>query len=168
MGRYLDIATSSTQVQRHDSTDDKGLGGFAASKNGNAGDRSNTGDDGAVFFVADQRQRNRRLLADRGEPGEISESSERRSGEISLRCIHGTTVSVCDLCSGYARWLIAGGDARIAEARSNPEAARRAFWREAAMVSRLPRQRNGEMPDGGPPPSGRHRVRRATCPHQNS
>ena len=109
------------------------MGGFTASTNENAGYRSNTDDDGAVFFAADQRQRNRRRLENRGEHGEESETSERRSGEVSLRCLHGTTVSACALCSGYARWLIAGGDARIAEARRNPEAARRAFWREAAM-----------------------------------
>ena len=133
MGRYLDIATSPTQVQRDDGTDDKGSGSFAVLEDENAGDRSNTGDDDAVFFAADQRQRNRRLLEDYGEHGERSELSERRSGEVSPRCLHGATVAACALCSGYARWLIAGGDARITEARRNPEAARRAFWREAAM-----------------------------------
>ena len=111
MGRYLDIATSVTQAQRDEAT----------------------GDDGAVFFAVDPRQRNRRLLQDRGEPGETSESSERRSAEVPLHCLHGTTVVECALCSGYARWLIAGGDARISEARRNPDAARRAFWRAAAM-----------------------------------
>jgi hypothetical protein len=133
VGRYLDIATSATQAKSDEATVDKGSGGFAASKNENAGARSNTDDDGAVFFAVDPRQRNRRRLENHEEQGEESELSERRSGKISLRCLHGTTVTECALCSGYARWLIAGGDARIAEARSNPEAARRVFWQETAM-----------------------------------
>jgi hypothetical protein len=66
VGRYLDIATSATQAKSDEAMGDKGSGGFAASKNENAGDRSNTDDDGAVFFAADLRQRNRRLLEDRG------------------------------------------------------------------------------------------------------
>jgi hypothetical protein len=132
VGRYLDLATSATQAKSDEDTGGKGPGGFAVSKNENAGDRNNTDDDGAVFFAADPRQRNRRLLEDRWEHGEKSESSERRSAEFPLSCIHGVTVAACALCSGYARWLIAGGDARLSEARSNPEAARRAFWRKAA------------------------------------
>lgn len=132
MGRYLDIATSATQAQRDEATDYEVSGDPAVSKPASAGDISNTGDDGAVFFAVDPRQRNRHLLEKRGEHGEESEPSERRSGEVSTRCIHGATVTECALCSGYARWLIAGGDERIAEARRNPEAARRTFWREAA------------------------------------
>jgi hypothetical protein len=155
VGRYLDIATSATQAQRYEATGDEGSGGFAVSKGENAGARSNPDDDGAVFFAADQRQRNRRLLEDRGEPGEISESSERRSGGMSPRCLHGTTVTACALCSGYARWLIAGGDARISDARRDPEAARRAFWREAGDGSPICLDNvTGGYPTGGIPHRG--------------
>ncbi len=47
------------------------------------------------------------------------------------RCVHELSPRRCAVCSGYVRWLIAGGDARLAEARGDPEGARRRFegWR---------------------------------------
>ena len=46
-----------------------------------------------------------------------------------VRCIHGKASEECAVCSGYARWLMAGGSGRIEKARRNPEAAPREFWR---------------------------------------
>ncbi len=46
-----------------------------------------------------------------------------------VRCIHDNAPDACAVCSGYVRWLSAGGDGRVAEAQRDPEAARRAFWR---------------------------------------
>jgi TubC N-terminal docking domain len=51
------------------------------------------------------------------------------------RCIHETEPERCAVCNGYARWLIAGGDARIDKARHNTEAARRRYWREVRGAS---------------------------------
>lgn len=132
MGRYLDMATSAMQPKSDEATGYEVSDGFDASESKDDAKRSDKGDDGALFFAVDPRQRNRTLLEQRGEHGEESETSEKRSVEVSPCCLHGTTVVECALCSGYARWLIAGGDARIAEARRNPEAARRVFWRAAA------------------------------------
>ena|SRR5215217_2526288 len=53
--------------------------------------------------------------------------NEKRNAVV---CMHGATEEECGLCSGYVRWLIAGGSVRIDRARRDPEAARRAFWRE--------------------------------------
>src|SRR5215203_2495475 len=46
-----------------------------------------------------------------------------------IRCIYGKARDECAVCSGYARWLIAGGAGRIEKACRNPEAVRREFWR---------------------------------------
>jgi hypothetical protein len=51
------------------------------------------------------------------------------------RCKHETEPEKCAVCSGYARWLIAGGDARLQKARHNTEAARRRYWREVRGAS---------------------------------
>ena len=155
MGRYLDIATSATHVQSDEATGYGGSGGFDASKSKDDAKRSGKGDDGAVFFAVDPRQRNRRLLETCRGPGEESETSEKGSVEVSPRCLHGTTVTACALCSGYARWLIAGGDARISEARRDPEAACRAFWREAGDGSPICLDNvTGGYPTGGIPHRG--------------
>jgi hypothetical protein len=166
VGRYLDIATSATQPRSDEATGYEVSGGFDASESKDDAKSSGKGDDGAVFFAVDPRQRNRRLLENCRGHGEESETSEKRSGEVPPRCLHGKTVVECALCSGYARWLIAGGDARIAEARRNPEAARRAFWREAATGARMTRQRDEGIPPVGYPPSGRHHAQRVTGPRQ--
>jgi hypothetical protein len=44
------------------------------------------------------------------------------------RCMHEMAPKKCAVCNGYARWLIAGGAARIAQARSSPEGTRRLYW----------------------------------------
>jgi hypothetical protein len=44
-------------------------------------------------------------------------------------CIHALPPDGCAVCNGYVRWLIAGGDTRLAEARRNPEVARHRYWR---------------------------------------
>jgi hypothetical protein len=43
-------------------------------------------------------------------------------------CIHELTPRKCAVCNGYARWLVAGGEARIEEARNRPEGMRRLYW----------------------------------------
>jgi hypothetical protein len=45
-----------------------------------------------------------------------------------VRCIHGTTPDACQVCNGYARWLIADED-RLRRAQARPEEVRREFWR---------------------------------------
>jgi hypothetical protein len=45
------------------------------------------------------------------------------------RCIHERAPKKCAVCNGYARWLIAGGTARIEAARNRPEGTRRLYWR---------------------------------------
>jgi len=47
---------------------------------------------------------------------------------FSARCLHGLAEDVCAVCSGYVRWLIAGGDARINRAFKDPEGMRREYW----------------------------------------
>ena len=44
-------------------------------------------------------------------------------------CIHDLPPDRCAVCNGYARWLIAGGEERLTEARSSPESSRRLYWR---------------------------------------
>ncbi len=51
----------------------------------------------------------------------------RRSG-AAVRCIHDTTPDACQVCNGYARWLIADPD-RLRRAQARPEEVRREFWR---------------------------------------
>jgi hypothetical protein len=64
---------------------------------------------------------------------ETSEPSERRSEPHSslvvYRCIHEVPPDDCAVCNGYVRWLIARGNTRLAEARTNPEVARHRYWR---------------------------------------
>jgi hypothetical protein len=45
------------------------------------------------------------------------------------RCMHELAPARCAVCNGYARWLVAGGEARMEEARSRPEGTRRLYWR---------------------------------------
>jgi len=45
------------------------------------------------------------------------------------RCIHELPLDRCAVCNGYARWLVAGGEERLSEARSSPESTRRLYWR---------------------------------------
>src|SRR5215210_6694506 len=47
---------------------------------------------------------------------------------FSARCLHGLTEGGCAVCSGYVRWLIAGGDARVNRAFKDPEGMRREYW----------------------------------------
>jgi hypothetical protein len=47
---------------------------------------------------------------------------------LSARCMHGLTEDRCAVCSGYVRWLIAGGDSRITRAFEDPEGMRREYW----------------------------------------
>jgi hypothetical protein len=126
----LDIATGSTRLQRDDVTFGGMSDGGPAPADEKADDSSYTYEGQGVFFAVDRRQRNRRYLANDREYGELCETGERRSAAADLRCVHGATVAECAVCSGYARWLIASGDARIAEARRNPEASRRLFLAE--------------------------------------
>jgi hypothetical protein len=44
------------------------------------------------------------------------------------RCIHELHPDRCAVCSGYARWLIAGGEKRMREAHNSPEGSRRLYW----------------------------------------
>ncbi len=44
------------------------------------------------------------------------------------RCLHEMAPKKCAVCNGYARWLMAGGAARIKEARNSPEGSRRLYW----------------------------------------
>jgi len=64
--------------------------------------------------------------------GEKSATNLRTTNLTNLtdaeRCVHELAPKKCAVCNGYARWLIAGGAARIEEARSSPEGTRRLYW----------------------------------------
>jgi hypothetical protein len=48
---------------------------------------------------------------------------------LSSRCIHELAEDRCAVCSGYVRWLIAGGDARLNQALKDPEGTRLEYWK---------------------------------------
>jgi hypothetical protein len=66
-------------------------------------------------------------------PGDAGDTNLRSTNLTNLtapeRCIHEMAPKKCAVCNGYVRWLIAGGAARIEEARNSPEASRRLYWR---------------------------------------
>ncbi len=71
----------------------------------------------------------------------------RQSG-AAVRCIHDTTPDACQVCNGYARWLIADPD-RLRRAQARPEEVRREFWRAAGGAIVSPRTETAPPTDRG-------------------
>ena len=113
MGRYLDLARQ---------TIEETLGALPSTS-------TNSKNDNTASY-ASQEAEPVPLIVDGSEKSAISErTSELRSSLAGERCIHKLPPDKCAVCSGYVRWLIAGGEPRLAEACRNPKVARHRYWR---------------------------------------